>query len=200
MNDTAELDIPPLILEIERATIDSGFTMASDYQTGSILRTLVATKTNGKILELGTGTGLSTCWLLEGMDSASTLVTVDSESEFVDIAKSFLASDPRVKFFIQDGTDFLRDIKGRRYDFIFADTWPGKYWDFKETLNLLSDGGIYLIDDMLPQDNWPEDHAPKVSALIETIESLEGFKFTKLAWSTGVIVISKSKQPSVADG
>ena len=192
MKDSTALNIPSLIAEIEKATEVSGFTMASDHQTGSLLRTLVATKPHGKILELGTGTVLSTCWLLDGMDPHATLLTVDNDAQFVDIAQKFFASVSRVQFCVQDGSEFIQGEKGNAYDFIFADTWPGKYWDFTETLALLSDGGIYVIDDMLPQDNWPDDHPPKVSDLIKTIENLEGFTSTKLAWSTGIIVITKN--------
>ena len=85
MNDQTFHPIPDQLLEIERSTIKSGFTMASDYQTGSLLRTLVSTKPNGKILELGTGTGLSACWLLDGMSAGSRLETVDNDEAFVEI-------------------------------------------------------------------------------------------------------------------
>jgi len=29
---------------------------------------------------------------------------------------------------------------------------------------MLSIGGIYIIDDLLPQDNWPEGHEEKLTA------------------------------------
>jgi hypothetical protein len=34
----------------------------------------------------------------------------------------------------------------------------------------LNRAGIYFIDDLLPQPNWPEGHAPRVPALIEDLE------------------------------
>jgi hypothetical protein len=39
--------------------------------TGLFLRTLAASKPAGRFLELGTGTGVATAWLLDGMDHAS---------------------------------------------------------------------------------------------------------------------------------
>ncbi|MBZ5557268.1 MAG: hypothetical protein LAO77_08355 [Acidobacteriia bacterium] len=30
--------------------------------------------------------------------------------------------------------------------------------------------GALLVDDLLPQSNWPEGHAPKVPALISNLE------------------------------
>ncbi|PZO11155.1 MAG: hypothetical protein DCF25_19940 [Leptolyngbya foveolarum] len=51
--------------------------------------------------------------------------------------------------------------------------------------------GMYVIDDMLPQANWPEGHAEKVDNLIATLEQLRGFWVTKLSWASGIIVATK---------
>ena len=47
MNDRENLILPKGIPAIELDTLGSGFSMASDHQTGSLLRTLVATKRGG---------------------------------------------------------------------------------------------------------------------------------------------------------
>ncbi|HEY2720855.1 MAG TPA: hypothetical protein VGI82_03980 [Chitinophagaceae bacterium] len=51
--------------DMEAETKSLGSTMASDVLTCSLLRTLAASKPSGKFLELGTGTGLATSWILE---------------------------------------------------------------------------------------------------------------------------------------
>ena len=76
-------------------------------------------------------------------------------------------------------------------DLIFADTWPGKYNHLEETLSLLKEGGIYVIDDMLPQENWPQGHAEKADNLINYLESRDDLHTSKLSWSTGVMICSK---------
>jgi predicted O-methyltransferase YrrM len=101
--------------------------MASDRQTGALLRVLAAAKPTCFFLELGTGTGLSTAWILDGMSSCSTLLSVDSDRRVVDVARRHLRGDSRVTFYCEDGAEFLAGLKGRKFDFIFADTWPGKY-------------------------------------------------------------------------
>jgi hypothetical protein len=45
---------------------------------------------------------------------------------------------------------------------------------------------VYVIDDLLPQPNWPAGHGPNVAALIERLAALEGFEWTWLQWSTGI--------------
>ena len=191
MNDKENLTVPKLVPVIEKETTAMGFKMASDYQTGSLLRSLASTKPSGKVLELGTGTGLSTCWLLEGMDRNSTLTTVDNDPLVVKVAKKHLSEDTRVSFHVADGSQFLKELRGKSFDLIFADTWPGKYWDLEAAIDLLERGGIYIIDDMLPQPNWPADHPPKVEKLIKEFESREDLVITKLNWSTGIIVVTR---------
>jgi predicted O-methyltransferase YrrM len=81
----------------------------------------------GALLELGTGTGMGTSWLLSGMDGSSTLDTVDNDGAVVDIARRYLGHDSRVRFHVADGATFLAGLRERRFDLIFADTWPGKF-------------------------------------------------------------------------
>ncbi|MEJ0057059.1 MAG: hypothetical protein WDN75_16225 [Bacteroidota bacterium] len=81
---------PKAYAAIDESTRSSGFTMASDVLTCSLLRTLASSKPGGKFLELGTGTGLSTSWILDGMDKESTLTSIDNDPLFLGIAESFL--------------------------------------------------------------------------------------------------------------
>ena len=89
---------------------------------------------------------------------------------------------------MQDGSDWIRDHEGSLYDFIFADTWPGKFSELEETLALLAPGGIYFIDDLLPQPNWPQGHQEKVTALRTTLGSHPNLLCTSLDWATGLMI------------
>jgi len=55
--------------------------MNSDPRTGSLLRTLAASKTGASWLQLGAGAGLGTCWILAGVDARSSLVSVENDPE-----------------------------------------------------------------------------------------------------------------------
>ena len=98
---------PPSIDAIQRETNALGFTMASEPATGAVLAVLAATKPGGRFLELGTGTGLGTAWLLSGMDANSRLDSVDSDATVVAVARHHLGEDSRVTFHVRDGADFL---------------------------------------------------------------------------------------------
>ena len=75
MNDTVDYNIPVAYERIKDTTDKMQFNMASDLYTGSLLKTLAASKPAARLLELGTGTGLATAWIVEGMDEKSLLVT-----------------------------------------------------------------------------------------------------------------------------
>ena len=174
-----------------------GFTMASEPKVGALLAALAASKPAGRLLELGTGTGHGTAWLLFGMDQQSTLDTVDTDSNVVAVARRHLDSDFRVTFHIADGAEFLRRAPREQFDLIYADAWPGKFSDLDQALALLRPGGIYAIDDLLPQSNWPEGHAPNVPVLIDALEGRPEFVTARLTWASGLmLVIRAGKRPA----
>lgn len=191
MNQDIRQPLPAAYLSIDEATNASGFTMASDIHTCSLLKTLAASKPGGKFLELGTGTGLSTAWILDGMDVQSTLVSIDNDASFLEIAENHLGDDPRLTLVHTDGEAWLKTYLGEKYDYIFADTWHGKYLLLDEVLDMLNPGAFYIIDDMLPQPNWPEGHDQKALKLIEYLDSRQDLTVTKQVWATGIILAVK---------
>ena len=58
-------------------------------------------------------------------------------------------------------------------------------------LALLKPGSLYIVDDMLPQANWPPGHEGKVAALIATLEQRTDVTITKLNWASGLIIVTK---------
>ena len=177
---------------IEEATQEANFTMASDVHACALLKTLAGSKPGGTFLELGTGTGLSTSWILDGMDSSAKLISIDNDSNVLRIAKQFLGGDARLALVHADGGDWIAQNRDLRFDFIFADSWHGKYLMLEQALLMLNRGGLYIVDDMLPQQNWPAEHHEKATKLIETLQERTDLFITKLHWSTGIIIAVKN--------
>ena len=183
--------LPSAYRDIERATVTSGFTMPSEIMTCTMLRTLAASKPGGKFLELGTGSGLSTSWVLDGMDSSSTLISIDHDESLLSIARSYLGTDKRLHLIESDGEEWVMSNRGSMFDFIFADTWHGKYLLLDEVLEMVKPGGFYIIDDMIEQPNWPDGHAQKASNLLGYLDGRSDFFITKQNWASGIVVAVK---------
>jgi len=182
---------PTSYLDIDKATKENGFTMPSDILTCSLLRTLAASKPEGKFLELGTGTGLSTSWILDGMDNNSTIISFDNDGTLLKIAQTFLGHDKRLTLVHSDGEEWVKANIGKKFDYIFADTWHGKYLLLDEVLEMINKGGLYIVDDMLPQPNWPEGHQEKVIHFSKYLDNRSDLFVTKQHWVTGIIIAVK---------
>jgi predicted O-methyltransferase YrrM len=191
MDDLAHLNPPAALPAILERTTALGFPMASEPRTGAILRVLAASKPGGHLLELGTGTGLSAAWLLDGMDRDATLVSVDIDPGPQAVARDILGADPRLRIVTEDAASFLRRQAAASFDLVFADAMPGKYEMLDAALALLRRGGLYVIDDMVAQANWPEGHASKVPRLVANLAAREALRIVSLAWSSGLVVAAR---------
>ena len=189
MNESILIQPPASVRQIEALSTKLDFGMASEPRTGALLATLAASKPGGQFLELGTGTGIATAWLLSGMDAASALISVDIKPEFQAVAREVHGHDPRLTLIAEDGIQFLSKQQPRSFDLVFADAMPGKYESLDEALALVKPGGFYVIDDMLPQPNWPDGHDARAAALIERLSRETEFQIAPLSWSSGVILL-----------
>jgi predicted O-methyltransferase YrrM len=182
---------PAALARILERTAELGFAMASEERTGALLRTLAASKPGGRFLELGTGTGIAAAWLLDGMDSASHLVSVDVDARFQQVAREALSPDDRLTLITEDAISFLQRQDAGRFDFVFADAMAGKYEGLDEALRVVGKKGFYIVDDMLPQANWPDGHGVKVRALIADLAARSDFMITPMNWASGIIIAVK---------
>lgn len=168
-----------------------GFDMASDPSVGALLRALAGSKPGGTCLELGTGTGLSSAWLLAGLSRDAKLVSVDNDMKFQDVARRYLGGDPRVSFCHEDAGEFIDALEPAQFDLIFADTWAGKFSYLDKTLALLKPGGMYVVDDLLPQANWPTGHQSKVDAFVADIARRDAIRVASLDWASGILIATR---------
>ncbi len=185
--------LPIHLPEMQEATQHIGFTMGSDLLTGMLLRALAASKPGGNLLELGTGSGFGSAWLLDGMDAGARLITVDHGGPQVAVARQYLEHDPRIQFLSADAGACLRDFQSehRAFDLIFADAPIGKFSMLEETLQLLAPGGVYVVDDLNPAPGWDADHPAKVQQLLATLDQHPRLQVALMDWSTGIAIATK---------
>ncbi|OIK10926.1 hypothetical protein BIV60_19330 [Bacillus sp. MUM 116] len=191
MEENTVLQIPDAYVKILQDSKRIGFEQSCDRKTGFLLKGLAASKPRGNFLELGTGAGASASWIVEGMDEHSKLTSVDIDSNVQSIARKYLGDDQRISFSCEDGAAFIENLS-EQFDFIFADTWPGKFELLDKTLDHLNVGGFYVIHDLLPDWRLPEEYKIKAPKLVHTLRNRPDLVITEMDWSTGLLLAIKT--------
>lgn len=52
----------------------------------------------------------------------------------------------------------------------------------------MAPGGIYLIDDLIPQPGRPEGHEASVKRLLSELDEREDFRCVRMAWASGLLM------------
>ncbi|GAA0411255.1 hypothetical protein Acor_15080 [Acrocarpospora corrugata] len=182
------LDEPTHIPARVRAAQQAGFPFSCDNRTGSLLRTLVASKPGGRVLELGTGIGVGTAWLLDGMDPTSRLTTIEADPATAARARTVIDEDDRAELVVADAAEWLRNHTGPPFDFAFVDCLIGKFTSRHLVLANLSPGAFYIGDDLLPVPTWPDEHESRVTDFLDAITGEPHVLATLMRWSTGLVV------------
>ena len=194
---------PPKLKLLKQAAQDRDFPMSCDDETGAFLRVLAAAKPLGTVLELGTGVGVSTSWLLDGLASGTRLVTVERDAALSATAKSYLGGDLRIAFHVQDASRFLTDmveVGVQKFDLIFADAPAGKYRDLDKTIELLGDGGMVVFDDMRVGADWRAGRVERVQALRANLMQYPALRVSELDVGSGLVLAVKGDTPPTRKG
>ena len=191
MNDTQIKELPAIYPALLEKCTEIGFSMPSDLYIGTLLKTLIRSKPGGRFLELGTGISLSLAWMIDGLDDKGYLISIDNDADLIQIAEDFFGQEECLELICADGGPWLEQYEGPLFDLIFADAWPGKFWNLEDALNLIRPGGFYVIDDLNPADDWPKGHQEKVNDIISYLENRNDLTLTKMNWSTGIIIATK---------
>ena len=124
---------------------------------GAALRFLAAVLDARAVVEIGTGTGVSSLWLLRGMRADGVLTTVDIEAEHQRLAKQSFSEAgvpaQRARTISGSALDVLPRLTDGHYDLVFCDGDKAEYGAYlKEALRLLRPGGVVAFDNALWHD------------------------------------------------
>lgn len=123
---------------------------AVDEVTGATLRLLAAASGARHVVELGTGAGVSTLWLLRGLHPDGVLTSIDPEPEHQRLAKTGLreAGTPsgRVRLIAGRALDVLPRLSDGAYDLVLCDALAVEAVDYlPAALRLLRTGGLVVF-------------------------------------------------------
>lgn len=123
---------------------------AVDAPTGAVLRLLAKAVGAKTAVELGTGAGVSTLWLLRGLTPDGVLTTVDADGEHQRLAKASLAdagvTSGRVRLIQGRALEVLPRLSEASYDVVFCDASRSENSDYLEAaIPLLRPGGLVVF-------------------------------------------------------
>jgi predicted O-methyltransferase YrrM len=123
---------------------------AVDPSTGAVLRLLAAAAGARTAVELGTGAGVSTLWLLRGLTPDGVLTSVDADGEHQRLAKASLSdagvASGRVRLIQGRALEVLPRLSEAAYDLVFCDAARSENPDYlSAALSLLRPGGLVVF-------------------------------------------------------
>ncbi|WP_148572710.1 O-methyltransferase [Nocardioides caldifontis] len=168
---------------------------------GAVLRFLANLTQAKSVVEIGTGTGVSGLWLLQGMRPDGVLTTVDTEAEHQRVAKKTFAAagiaSQRARLINGAALDVLPRLTDGHYDLVFCDGDKREYSDYlTEALRLLKPGGVVAFDNALWHDRVadPAQRDPETVAIRELgrqVRESEELLPVMLPVSDGLLVARK---------
>jgi predicted O-methyltransferase YrrM len=189
---SAEAAVPPLVAAATARARQAGFPMSSDPTVGQLLAVLAAhLPEDAQVLELGTGTGVGTAWMVSGLLPRTDVTVTSVEKDPANAALAAAGDWPSfVRLRCGDALEALAE--GGAFDLIFADA-PGGKWDgLDRTIAALRPHGLLIVDDMTPLPNWTDTHAAAQDKVRQTLMSAAELTSVELAVGSGVILSARS--------
>ena len=126
--------------------------------TGAALRMLAASVAARSVAEIGTGTGVSGLWILDGMGPDGVLTTIDVEPELQREARRAFESGGRARSRTRvirgRASDVLPRMAARSYDMVVLDVEPEESAALiDQALRMLRVGGVLAVTRALWNDH-----------------------------------------------
>ncbi len=155
--------VPPLVQQAIGLAQRHGFEHSCIPEVGRLLGVLARHAHDGAVGEIGTGTGVGAAWMVTYIEPATRFVTIEADAGRADVAQSLFADRPNVR--VIHG-DWRVIVEHGPFDLLFVDAGDAKAGPGEpvakaaaaaETiLRALRPGGMVVMDDLGPEEEWPE--------------------------------------------
>lgn len=140
--------------------------------SGAYLKYVASLISAQSVVEIGTGSGVGTLWLLKGILSSGVITTIDPEVQHIQIARQVLIdadiAPNRYRLITSEYLDVMRKLADRAYDLVVFRGDPEDILDvIDESHRILRVGGILAIDHFYGGGKVPDpaQRDPKTVAL-----------------------------------
>ena len=160
----ARMYVPLLVQRALALAEQQGFGGSSIPEVGRLLGILASHVQHGVVGEIGTGTGVGAAWMLSHLDATTRFVTVEADVERARVVQNLFRDQPNAQVICGDWREILAYGP---CDLLFIDTGPAKAVPggsregvaamAEIILPALRRGGIVVLDDLGPEESWPQE-------------------------------------------
>jgi len=173
---SAPPDLPEIVTRAFDVSRRAGYVSFCRNETGRLLAALAATRT-GTMAEFGTGCGVGTAWLRSGLRGDARILTAELDTRLAEAAAEIFADDPQVEV---RSADWATLHDQGPFSLLFLDSGQGSGQPGEVGVDAIADlveeGGIVVLDDFIPCEQWPPVTYGRVDTLRE--EWLTDERFT----------------------
>ncbi|WP_062076730.1 O-methyltransferase [Demequina globuliformis] len=169
---------------------------------GQTLQLLAQAAGVRSVVEIGTGTGVSTTYLLRGMVSGGVVTTIDVEPEHHKAARKTLAAagfpPERARMITGRALDVLPRLTDGGYDLVLIDARKVEYPQYLEqALRLVRVGGMIAIDNALwhgrvPDPAQRDQETTAIRTTLKSVREHESLTTVLLPAGDGLLVAIKN--------
>ena len=177
---------------------------SSPTSSAAALLRLLGTAVNAvAVVEVGTGTGVATVSLLEGLDESGTLTTIDPNAQLHADLKEVLAANEvdatRLRPIAGSPSEVLPRLADESYDFVLINELGGSHASeyIEQAQRLLRTGGVLAVNSAAGRYGSAADqtnHSPEANASREFLtepQLREAFTSSLLPLGDGLLVSVK---------
>jgi len=160
---SAPPDLPEVVTRAFAVSRKAGYVSFCRNETGRLLAMLAATR-DGTMAEFGTGCGVGTAWLRSGVRGDARIVTAELDARLATAAAEIFVDDPQVDVLAADWSTLLD--RGP-FSLLFLDSGQPTEVGVDAIADLVEPGGIVVLDDFTPCEQWPPVTYGRVDTLRE---------------------------------
>jgi len=189
----------PEIAKARRDSLEMGLKPITPA-TGALVAQIAAASAARSIIEIGTGLGVSSLWLLTGAPEA-TLTSIDIEVEHQQFAREALAAAgvpaSRARLIAGRAAEVLPRINDGSYDLCLVDADPGSVLEYVEhALRITRPGGTVIVPRALfhgrvPNPALRDELTQGFRDLAEIVGAAEGVVSALVPVGDGLLLITK---------
>jgi predicted O-methyltransferase YrrM len=160
---SAPPELPEVVTRAFAVSRKAGYVSFCRNETGRLLAALAATR-DGTMAEFGTGCGVGTAWLRSGVRGDARIVTAELDAKLATPAAEIFVDDPQVDVLAADWSTLLDQGP---FSLLFLDSGQPTEVGVDAIADLVEPGGIVVLDDFTPCEQWPPIAYGRVDTLRE---------------------------------